>query len=98
MLAIADEVIEKLFAVRQLTVANGRVGSIAIGAASCRSSHVRNAPLATVGQEKATCREEPQADMLCGRILSRLAIWRRSCWPVAERASHFEAVTHIKRK
>jgi hypothetical protein len=26
------------------------------GGASCRSSHVRNAPLATVGQKKAACR------------------------------------------
>ena len=27
-----------------------------LGGASCRSSHVRNAPLATVGPKKAACR------------------------------------------
>ena len=27
-----------------------------LGGASCRSSHVRNAPLATVGLKKAACR------------------------------------------
>ncbi len=32
------------------------------GGASCRSSHVRNAPLATVGPKKAACRDGPTTD------------------------------------
>ena len=31
------------------------------GGASCRSSNVRNAPLATVGPKKAACRNGPKA-------------------------------------
>jgi hypothetical protein len=34
-----------------------------LGGASCRSSNVRNAPLATVGLKKAACREGPKGDM-----------------------------------
>ena len=34
--------------------------SIATGGASCRPSHVRNAPLATVGPKKAACRDGPE--------------------------------------
>jgi hypothetical protein len=33
------------------------------GGASCRSSYVRNAPLATVGLKKAACREGPAATL-----------------------------------
>ena len=33
------------------------------GAASCGSSHVRNAPLATVGSKKAACREGPISEI-----------------------------------
>jgi hypothetical protein len=40
-----------------------RPGSIATGRASCRSSNVRNAPLATVGPKKAACREGPLAEV-----------------------------------
>jgi hypothetical protein len=32
------------------------MGHSQLGGASCRSSHVRNAPLATVGLKKAACR------------------------------------------
>jgi hypothetical protein len=32
-------------------------GQSRLGGASCKSSHVRNAPLATVGAKKAACRE-----------------------------------------
>jgi hypothetical protein len=32
------------------------IGQSRLGGASCRSSHVRNAPLATVGPKKAACR------------------------------------------
>jgi hypothetical protein len=31
--------------------------------ASCRSSHVRNAPLATVGLKKAACRDGPLTEV-----------------------------------
>ena len=34
-----------------------------LGGASCRSSHVRNAPLATVGPKKAACRKGPRTDI-----------------------------------
>ena len=34
-----------------------------LGGASCRSSHVRNAPLATVGPKKAACRDGPKGDL-----------------------------------
>jgi hypothetical protein len=34
-----------------------------LGGASCRSSHVRNAPLATLGPIKAACREGPIRDI-----------------------------------
>ena len=34
-----------------------------LGGASCRSNHVRNAPLATVGPNKAACRDGPVADI-----------------------------------
>ena len=34
-----------------------------LGGASCRSSHVRNAPLATVGPKKAACRDGPKTDI-----------------------------------
>jgi hypothetical protein len=33
------------------------LGQSRLGGASCRSSHVRNAPLATLGLKKAACRE-----------------------------------------
>jgi hypothetical protein len=33
------------------------------GGASCRSSHVRNAPLATLGHRSATCRDGPGPDI-----------------------------------
>ena len=33
------------------------------GGASCRSSHVRNAPLATLGPIKAACREAPTTEV-----------------------------------
>ena len=36
-----------------------RPGSIATGRGKLRSSHVRNAPLATVGPKKAACRDGP---------------------------------------
>jgi hypothetical protein len=36
-------------------------GQSRLGGASCRSSHVRNAPLTTVGPKKAACRNGPQA-------------------------------------
>ena len=32
-----------------------------LGGANCRSSNVRNAPLATVGPKKAACRDGPKA-------------------------------------
>jgi hypothetical protein len=32
------------------------MGHERLGGASCKSSHVRNAPLATVGPKKAACR------------------------------------------
>jgi hypothetical protein len=38
-------------------------GQSRLGGASCRSSHVRNAPLTTVGPKKAACRNGPQADI-----------------------------------
>ena len=38
--------------------------------ASWRSSHVRNAPLATVGLKKEACREGPLADLTCGGLAS----------------------------
>jgi hypothetical protein len=34
-----------------------------LGGASCRSSNVRNAPLATLGPKKAACREGPLAEI-----------------------------------
>ena len=34
-----------------------------LGGASWRSSHVRNAPLATVGPKKAACRDGPNGDI-----------------------------------
>ena len=34
-----------------------------LGGASCRSSHVRNAPLATVGPKMAARRDGPAADL-----------------------------------
>ena len=37
--------------------------TIATGRASCRSSHVRNAPLATVDPKKAGCRDGPQPEI-----------------------------------
>jgi hypothetical protein len=36
-----------------------RTGHERLGGASCRSSHVRNAPSATVGPKKAACRDGP---------------------------------------
>ena len=41
--------------------AMSQMGHSRLGGASCRSSHVRNAPLATVGLKKAACREGPRA-------------------------------------
>jgi hypothetical protein len=38
------------------------LGQSRLGGASCRSSHVRNAPLATVGPKKAACRDGPISD------------------------------------
>jgi hypothetical protein len=35
------------------------MGQSRLRGASCRSSHVRNAPLATVGPKKAACRDGP---------------------------------------
>jgi hypothetical protein len=49
-----------------------------LGGASCRSSHVRNAPLATVGPKKAACRDGPNCDMLClNRTCRRLSDFAR---------------------
>jgi hypothetical protein len=45
------------------------VGQSRLGGASCRSSHVRNAPLATVGPKKAACRDGPTRD---NRLLDHL--------------------------
>ena len=39
------------------------MGQSRLGGASCRSSHVRNAPLATVGPKKAACRDGPEGDI-----------------------------------
>ena len=39
------------------------VGQSRLGGASCRFSHVRNAPLATVGPKKAACRDGPGAEL-----------------------------------
>jgi len=47
-----------------------------LGGASWRSSHVRNAPLATVGPKKAACRDGPTAEVITREIcgyLRRLA-------------------------
>jgi hypothetical protein len=38
-------------------------GQPRLGGASCRSSHVRNAPLATVGPKNAGCRYGPKTDI-----------------------------------
>jgi len=45
-------------AVLRLTVCQSRLDG-----AGCRSSHVRNAPLATVGPKKAACRDGPKGDI-----------------------------------
>ena len=44
-----------------------------LGGASCRPSHVRDAPLATVGPKKTACRGGPQRDENRGKsaILKR---------------------------
>jgi len=34
-----------------------------LGGVSCRSSHVRNPPLATVGPKKVACRDGPEGDI-----------------------------------
>ena len=39
------------------------LGHSRLGGASWRSSHVRNAPLATVGLKKAACREGPESEV-----------------------------------
>ena len=39
------------------------LGQSRLGGASCTSSHVRNAPLATVGPKKAACRDGPEGDI-----------------------------------
>jgi hypothetical protein len=39
------------------------LGHERLAGASCRSSHVRNAPLATVGPKRASCRDGPLADI-----------------------------------
>jgi hypothetical protein len=47
------------------------MGQSRLGGVSCRSSHVRNAPLAIVGPKKVACREGPIADKVrCGKNLS----------------------------
>ena len=60
-----------------------QLGHERLGGASCRSSNVRNTPLATVGLKKAACREGPKASFCfaansecscddCHEILQRL--------------------------
>jgi hypothetical protein len=39
------------------------LGHSRLGGASCRSTHVRNAPLATVGLKKAACRDGPVTEV-----------------------------------
>ena len=53
-------------------------GQSRLGGASCRSSHVRNAPLATVGPKKAACRDGPCVD---GSELAR-GIFTSQSWSV----------------
>jgi hypothetical protein len=40
------------------------LGQSRLAGASCRSSHVRNAPLATVGAKKAACRTGPITEVI----------------------------------
>ena len=46
-------------------------GQSRLGGASCRFSHVRNAPLATVGPKKAACRDGPKPDSCTAKKASR---------------------------
>ena len=50
-------------AVNFQSVKTSALGQSRQGGASCRSSHVRNAPLATVDPNKAACRNGPIGDI-----------------------------------
>jgi hypothetical protein len=47
----------------KIDLSRSGLGHERLGGASCRSSNVRNAPLATVGLKKTACREGPRTDI-----------------------------------
>jgi hypothetical protein len=67
-----------------------------LGGASCRSSNVRNAPLATVGLKKAACREGPTTDMLAS--VSQLTACRRTKFSEFSSGDHFDNLLCLRRK